>query len=101
MARDVPWAGVVALLLMFILPAVPAWLFEGPRTIKHRPTRHVCGDCGRRWTEGHSCRFDVDDDLDRPVVRAELQRLDQPRKLVLRQGYGLRRGRHQARRQRR
>ena len=49
--RNVPWAGLVALLAMFLLPAR---LFE-PRTIKHRPLRHVCADCGARWAPGHTC----------------------------------------------
>jgi hypothetical protein len=52
---DVPWAGLVALLAMFVIPFLPEWLFEGPRTIKHRPRRHVCGDCGAPWTDGHIC----------------------------------------------
>jgi hypothetical protein len=30
-----PWVGLAALLAMFVLPFVPDWLFEGPRTIRH------------------------------------------------------------------
>jgi hypothetical protein len=41
-----PWVSLAALLAMFLLPFLPAWLFEGPRTVKHRPRRHVCGECG-------------------------------------------------------
>jgi hypothetical protein len=41
-----PWVGLAALLAMFLLPFLPAWLIEGPRTVKHRPRRHVCGECG-------------------------------------------------------
>jgi hypothetical protein len=86
--RNVPWVGLVALLAMFLLPAR---LFE-PRTIKHRPVRHVCADCGARWGPGHTCdpgptapgsadRPDPDRlDPDRPV-KAELVRLDRPREL--------------------
>jgi hypothetical protein len=33
-----PWIGLLALVALFILPYVPDWLFEGPRTkIKGRP----------------------------------------------------------------
>jgi hypothetical protein len=50
-----PWVGLAALLAMFVLPRLPAWLFEGPRTIRHRPRRHVCGDCNAPWTQDHTC----------------------------------------------
>lgn len=53
--RDVPWAGLAALVAMFVIPFLPHWLFEGPRRIKHWPSRHVCGDCGAPWTDGHAC----------------------------------------------
>ena len=43
-----PWAGLAALVAMFVIPFLPSWLFEGPRTIKHWPRRHVCGECGAR-----------------------------------------------------
>jgi hypothetical protein len=36
-----PWVGLAALLAMFVIPFLPTWLFEGPRTIKHRPRRHI------------------------------------------------------------
>ena len=75
MSHHIPWAGLAAILLMFILPALPVWLFEGPRTIRHRPIRHVCLDCGRRWTDGHFCD-DVDMEPDRRPIRGELRRLD-------------------------
>ena len=83
MVNEVPWAGIVALVLMFVLPALPG-LFEGPRTIRHRPTRHVCRDCGAPWVDGHTCALDADVDLDpdpgldldREPLRAELRRLD-------------------------
>src|SRR6266536_2634330 len=48
-----PWIGLAALVAMFALPFLPTWLFEGPRTVKHRPQRHVCADCGAAWTNGH------------------------------------------------
>ena len=34
-----PWVGLAALIAMFVLPFLPAWLFEGPRTVKHWPRR--------------------------------------------------------------
>jgi hypothetical protein len=54
MAR-IPWFGLAALVSMFIIPYLPSWLFEGPRTVKHWPRRHVCGVCHAVWTEGHTC----------------------------------------------
>jgi hypothetical protein len=53
--NPVPWIGLLALVAMFVLPFLPDWIFEGPRTIRHRPRRHVCGECGAAWTDGHSC----------------------------------------------
>jgi hypothetical protein len=50
-----PWVGLAALIAMFVLPFLPAWLFEGPRTVKHWPRRHVCGVCNAPWTDGHMC----------------------------------------------
>lgn len=43
---SIPWVGLAALAAMFVLPLLPNWLFEGPRTSKHWPRRHICGDCG-------------------------------------------------------
>jgi hypothetical protein len=54
MAR-IPWFGLAALVSMFIIPYLPSWLFEGPRTVKHWPRRHVCAVCNAVWTEGHIC----------------------------------------------
>jgi hypothetical protein len=54
MART-PWIGLAALVAMFLIPFLPTWLFEGPRIVKHRPRRHICGDCGERWIDGHDC----------------------------------------------
>jgi len=51
----IPWIGLAALIAMFVLPHVPNWLFEGPRTVKHRPRRHICADCRAPWTDGHAC----------------------------------------------
>jgi hypothetical protein len=50
-----PWIGLIALAAMFVIPFLPDWLFEGPRTIKHWPRRHICGDCSAPWTERHRC----------------------------------------------
>jgi hypothetical protein len=58
MAHDpVPWIGLLALVAMFVIPFLPGWLFEGPRTVRHWPRRHVCGECGAAWTEGHTCEL--------------------------------------------
>jgi hypothetical protein len=51
----VPWVGLLALVAMFVIPFLPDWIFEGPRTVKHWPRRHVCGECGAGWTDGHVC----------------------------------------------
>jgi hypothetical protein len=55
----IPWIGLAAMLAMFILPFVPDWLFQGRRTTKHWPRRHICGDCGTPWTDGHTCTPDA------------------------------------------
>lgn len=56
MTRDpVPWIGLLALVAMFVIPFLPDWIFEGPRTVKHWPRRHICGACGVSWTSGHVC----------------------------------------------
>jgi hypothetical protein len=53
--NPVPWFGLLALVAMFVIPFLPNWLFEGPRTVRHWPRRHVCGDCGAPWVTGHAC----------------------------------------------
>ena len=58
MDESTPWVGLAASIAMFALPPLPDWLFEGPRTIKHRPRRHVRGECGALWANGHSCPVD-------------------------------------------
>jgi hypothetical protein len=68
-----PWAGLAALIAMFVLPFLPTWLFEGPSTIRHRPHRHVCGDCNAPWTDQHSCRPAPASSY--PRLRGELRRL--------------------------
>ena len=67
-----PWIGLAALAAMFIIPFLPTWLFEGPRTIRHRPRRHICGDCGAPWTSDHTCTPVIDAAL--PPLRGELRR---------------------------
>jgi hypothetical protein len=69
-----PWIGLAAIISMFVIPYIPAWLFEGPRTVKHRPRRHVCADCNAPWTAGHTC---LAADVLRPL-RGELRRLQSP-----------------------
>jgi hypothetical protein len=73
-----PWIGLLALVALFILPYVPDWLFEGPRTVKHRPRRHVCRDCGAPWTDGHACEAEP---LARPgrALEGSLRRSPSPR----------------------
>lgn len=71
-----PWIGLAALIAMFVLPLLPDWLFDGRRTIKHRPRRHVCGDCGAPWTEGHTCALDAGR-IDLLPLEAHLRRADQ------------------------
>ena len=75
----IPWVGLAALAAMFLLPLLPEWLFEGPRTIRHRPRRHVCGDCGAPWTSGHTCSSP--DREPAASLRGELRRLDRPAEL--------------------
>ena len=75
MMSRTPWIGLAALIGMFVLPYVPNWLFEGPRTVKHRPRRHVCADCHASWTPDHTCPPAVE--IPRPL-RGELRRLDPP-----------------------
>jgi hypothetical protein len=56
MHTPVPWVALAAVAAMFVLPWLDArGLFDGPRTIRHRPRRHVCADCEAPWTPGHQC----------------------------------------------
>jgi hypothetical protein len=70
-----PWIALAAVISMFVIPYLPAWLFEGPRTVKHRPRRHVCADCNAPWTAAHMCMTAID--IRRPL-RGELRRLHPP-----------------------
>jgi hypothetical protein len=70
----IPWVGLAALAAMFLLPLLPDWLFEGPRTSKHWPHRHICGDCGAPWTDDHTCPRT--ERAPGPPLRGELRRLD-------------------------
>jgi hypothetical protein len=72
--RNVPWVGLVAIVAMFLIPLLPSRLFEGPRTIKHWPRRHVCGNCGLAWSNGHICPAEVPGDA--LPFRLELRRAD-------------------------
>jgi hypothetical protein len=71
----VPWVGLVALVLMFAIPFLPSWLFEGPRTVRHWPRRHVCGACHAPWTDGHVCELGPASHSG-PPLRARIQRVD-------------------------
>lgn len=68
-----PWIGLAALIAMFVIPFLPNWLFEGPRTVKHWPRRHICGYCNSPWTEGHTCTFLTDKGL---RLRGDLRRFN-------------------------
>jgi hypothetical protein len=68
MMTEIPWAGLAALIAMFVIPFLPAWLFDGPRTVKHQPMRHVCGECGAPWTSGHECEPEVEVVHELPTV---------------------------------
>jgi hypothetical protein len=70
-----PWAGLAALAAMFLIPFLPDWLFDGPRTIKHHPRRHVCGECGAAWTDGHNCGGS-DGPVGSELLHGELRRMD-------------------------
>ena len=72
----IPWVGLAALVAMFLLPYLPNWLFEGPRTSKHWPHRHVCGDCGAPWTDAHTCAVEATEAS--PPLRGQLRRLPPP-----------------------
>jgi hypothetical protein len=78
-----PWVGIAALVAMFLIPFIPARFFEGPRTVKHWPRRHVCGDCGAAWHEGHVCAGEATQAPpplrgELPPLRAELRRIEEP-----------------------
>jgi hypothetical protein len=75
----IPSVGLAALVAMVLLPYLPEWLFEGPGTIRHRPQRHVCGDCGAPWINEHTCS--PADRAPGPPLRGELRRLHPPAQL--------------------
>jgi hypothetical protein len=95
----VPWVGLVAVVAMFVLPWLDArGLFDGRRTVRHRPRREVCGDCAEPWARGHGCAGWQAPAGREPVVplgsaepparaqgpiRAQLIRADQPGRLAL------------------
>jgi hypothetical protein len=74
-----PWIGLAALVAMFVLPLLPNWLFEGPRTVRHRPRRHICADCHAPWTADHDCAAELP--ALAGTLRGELRRLDRPAEL--------------------
>jgi hypothetical protein len=92
MHAPVPWIGMAAIAAMFLLPWLDArGLLDGPRTIRRRPRREVCADCGAPWTPGHQCAGRLEAAADEPVVpldpveppapprvRVQLTRTDQP-----------------------
>jgi hypothetical protein len=76
-----PWVGLAALVAMFVLPMLPSWLFEGPRTVKHRPRRHICALCSAPWTSHHDCLAELPEVV--PSARGQLRRLDETTTLEL------------------
>ena len=69
MNNPVPWIALAAAAAMFVLPWLDArGLFDGPRTIRHRPRRHVCADCAEPWTPGHQCTGWLEAARREPVV---------------------------------
>ena len=95
MSTPIPWIGLAAIAAMFVLPWLDArGLLDGPRTIRHRPRRHVCADCAESWQPGHQCPGWLEAARREPVVplrpvdpaprvRAQLTRSDQPGRLAL------------------
>jgi hypothetical protein len=92
----VPWIALAAVAAMLLLPWLDArGLFNGPRTIRHHPRRHVCADCGSPWTPGHQCAGWLAAaaygpvvplrpiDPPEPWVRAQLTRPKEPGRLAL------------------
>ena len=69
-----PWVGLAALVAMFVIPMLPNWLFEGPRTVRHRPRRHICALCSAPWTSHHDCLAELSEVV--PSARGALRRLD-------------------------
>ncbi len=74
---DTPWVGLAALVAMFVIPFLPNWLFEGPRTVRHRPRRHVCALCDAPWNDGHDCTKGASGAAN-PPLRGELRRVGPP-----------------------
>jgi hypothetical protein len=71
---EIPWVGLVALVAMFVIPFLPDRVFEGRRTVKHWPRRHVCGECGAPWADGHGCEPEAEPWDSRPL-KGELRRI--------------------------
>jgi hypothetical protein len=69
MRSPVPWIGLAAIAVMFLLPHLDArGLFDGPRTIRRRPRREVCADCASPWTPDHQCAGWLEAAVREPVV---------------------------------
>jgi hypothetical protein len=88
MHTDTPWIGLVALIAMFVLPFLPQWLFEGRRTIKHHPRRHVCAECRAPWIDGHACTPGHDSGTE--VLHGKLWRPSRSTALERRPHWGIR-----------
>jgi hypothetical protein len=64
---------------MFLLLYLSDRLFQGPRTIRDWPRRHICGDCNAPWTDDHT-RTPAERKAV-PPLREQLRRLDPPTQL--------------------
>ena len=71
--HQVPWIGLAAIAAMFLIPFLPSWLFEGPRTIRHWPRQYVCGICNALWSEDHMCKAEPKESPD--LLQGELRRI--------------------------
>jgi hypothetical protein len=85
MHSPVPWIGLAAIVAMFLLPWLEArGLLDGPRTIRHRPRRQVCADCGAPWSSGHRCAGWAEAAVGEPVVSLRPTRPSGPPRLRVR-----------------
>ena len=77
MSHPIPWVGLAAIVAMFVLPLLPAWLFEGLGPCKRYPRRVGVWRLRRAWTDGHSCGFEAVEPRPqrRRPLRAELRRV--------------------------
>jgi len=66
-----------------VLPLLRDWLVDKPDMSRHRPPRHLCGDCGAPWTH-QTCSATTREAS--PPLHGELRRLAPLPELNLAQG---------------